>query len=54
MAGTQAHDSLAHKFYYHIPDPSVPYVDSNLKNYGKDAYKQEVPAYNYDYSQYPK
>ena len=56
MAGSNANDSLANKFYYHIPHPSVPYANSNLKDYGKDAYTEEqlpqTTAYNYN-SQYP-
>jgi hypothetical protein len=47
LAGGGDDNNFAHKFYYHIPHPSVPYIDSNLKNYGKDSYDQ----YNQSYQQ---
>lgn len=40
LSGGGDNNNFAHQFYYHIPHPSVPYINSNLKNYGKDRYEQ--------------
>jgi hypothetical protein len=40
ISGTESNQNLAHQFYYHIPDPTLSYVDNNLKNFDNDQYKQ--------------
>jgi len=49
-SGQDEQSNLAHQFYWYIPHPSLPYVDSNLKDYGRDHYKQQ-PSQNYNQAQ---
>lgn len=58
LSGGAYSENLAHQFYYHIPHPTLPYVDPNLTKLNKHHYKESVPStqiyypqgeYYYDY-----
>ena len=47
LTGKPSDQSLAHQFYYHIPDPILPYMETNLKNFDDEQYK-EMEQNKYD------
>lgn len=39
LSGTSNSANLAHQFYYHIPDPTLPYIENNLSKFDREQYK---------------